>query len=75
VPNKLFIQVKSQADQSTTESREPVEFSKTNLVLKKDNGDTEIILEDIKHVHEGRASFVFTPERNAGGKYMLQVFK
>jgi hypothetical protein len=80
VPNKIYIQVKSKFLENKKPIFEPVEFSKVNLVHLRTGCDQEdlkeMVLENIMHVHDGRASFTFTPvyDLNCTHTYSLEVF-
>jgi len=77
VPNKIYFQVKSFDPKIPDLVPEPIEFSKAELVMLSKDGLLIPMLDDIKHGHNGRSSFTFTPIFVDGlqQEYYLRIYR
>jgi hypothetical protein len=69
------MQAKSNVLNGLVTETESIEFASAKLILNR--GDTKtVVLDNIKHVHDGRSSFTFTPASDLGpnDKYSIQVY-
>jgi len=67
VPNKIYFQVLSD-EKDEDAKKEPIEFFNAKL-LQVNGGDTNVVKKVIKHIHQGRGSFIMIPD--ASTKYFL----